>query len=167
MVVVMSRRRLIDAVSLSAVCEADVFDGKDDFELGLQVWGGICAASLGTLRDVIQQLFCSRQITRFSTHFSSRCVSDWHSFFLHLPVSGSSTWIECLNYCLRLIQLNAEPPQTEQNFIRSFPRFFFLSLGRHVWPNDHMLKHWSRITFPIMLDMAPHAFLAKISALTN
>jgi hypothetical protein len=36
MFVAMSEDRLIDAVSLSTVCEPDVFDGKDCFELGLQ-----------------------------------------------------------------------------------------------------------------------------------
>jgi hypothetical protein len=35
MFVAMSQDRLIDAVSLSTVCEPEVFDGKDCFELGL------------------------------------------------------------------------------------------------------------------------------------
>jgi hypothetical protein len=139
MFVAISQDRLIDAVSLSTVCAPGVFDDKDCFELALQILGTLRASS-GTLRATIQQLFCSRQITRFSIHFSSRRVSDRHSIFWHVPVSGSSTWIECLNSCLRVIQLDAEPPQTQQNFIRSFPRFFFLSLGRHVWTNDHMVK---------------------------
>jgi hypothetical protein len=56
-------------------------------------------------------------------------------------------------------QLDAEPPRTRQNFILSFPRFFFLSLSRHVWTNDHMVKDCSRVTFPVMLDMVPYAFL--------
>jgi hypothetical protein len=77
----MSQDRFIDAVSLSTVCEPDVFDGKDCFELGLQILGALRDASSGTLRDTIQQLFCSRQITRFSTPFSSRRVSDRHLFF--------------------------------------------------------------------------------------
>jgi hypothetical protein len=63
---------------------------------------------------------------------------------------------------LGVIQLGAEPPQTQQNFIHSFPRFFFLSLGRQVSTNDHMVKDYSRVTFPVMLDMAPYAFLTKI-----
>jgi hypothetical protein len=50
---------------------------------------------------------------------------------------------------------------TEQFFIRSFPRFFFLSLGRDVWTNDHMVKDCSCVTLPVMLDMDPCAFLAK------
>jgi hypothetical protein len=33
MFVAMSQDRLVDAVSLSTVCEPDVFDGKDCFEL--------------------------------------------------------------------------------------------------------------------------------------
>jgi hypothetical protein len=82
------------------------------------------------------------------------------SFFWHVPVSGSFTWIKCLNSCLRVIWLDAEPPQTQQNFIGSFPRFFFLSLSRHVWANDHM-KDCSRVIFPAMLDMAPYAFHTK------
>jgi hypothetical protein len=106
-------------------------------------------------------LLCSRQITRLSAAFSSRAVSDRHSFFWHRPVSGSSVWIECLNSCLRIIQLDTEPPQTKRNFIRSFPRFFFLSLGRHVWINGHMMKYYSHVTFPVMLDMAPYTFLTK------
>jgi hypothetical protein len=32
-------------------------------------------------------------------------------------------------------------------FIRSFPRFFFLSLGHHVWTKDHMVKDCSRVNF--------------------
>jgi hypothetical protein len=37
----------------------------------------------------------------------------------------------------------------------------FLSLGRHVWTNDHMVIDCSRITFPVTHDMAPYAFLTK------
>jgi hypothetical protein len=37
MFVAMSQDRLIDAVSLSTVCEPDVFDGKGCFELGLRI----------------------------------------------------------------------------------------------------------------------------------
>jgi hypothetical protein len=109
MFVAMFQARLIDAVSLSTVCDPDVFDGKDCFELGLQILGALRDASSGTLRDTIQQLFCSRQITRFSIPFSSRRVSDRHSSFWRLPVSWSSTWIECMNSCLKVIQLDAEP----------------------------------------------------------
>jgi hypothetical protein len=43
MLFAVSHDRLIDAVSLSTVCESDVSDGKDCFELGLQI--------LGSLRD--------------------------------------------------------------------------------------------------------------------
>jgi hypothetical protein len=160
MVAAMSQDRLIDAVSPSTCCEPNVFDGKHCFELGLQVLGAFRGVSSGMLRDAIQQLFCSRWITRFSTPFSFRGVSNWHSFFWHLPVSGSSTWIGCLNTCLRVIQFDVERPQTQQNIIHSFPRFF-LSLGRHVWTNDHMVKDGSRVTFPVTLDMAPYAFLTK------
>jgi hypothetical protein len=77
----MSQDRLIDAVPLLTVCEPDVFDGKDCFELGLQILGALRDAFSETLRDAIQQLFCSREITRFSTPFSSRLVSNRHSFF--------------------------------------------------------------------------------------
>jgi hypothetical protein len=82
-------------------------------------------------------------------------------FFLHFPASGSSTWIECLSSCLMVIQLDAESSQTQQNFICSFSGFFFLSLGRHAWTHDHMLKVCSRATFPVMIDVAPYAFLTK------
>jgi hypothetical protein len=58
-----------------------------------------------------------------------------------------------------VIQLNAEPPQRQENAIPSFPMFFFLSLGRHVWTNDHMVEDCSHFTFPVMLDMATYAFL--------
>jgi hypothetical protein len=73
---------------LSTVCEPDVFDGKDCFELALHIVGTLCDASSGTLRDTIEQLFCFRQITRFSTAFSSRFVPDRLLFFLYLPFSG-------------------------------------------------------------------------------
>jgi hypothetical protein len=71
MFVAVSQDQLIDAVSLSVVCDPDVFDGKDCFQLGLQILGALYDASSGTLRDIIQQLFRSGQITRFSTLFSS------------------------------------------------------------------------------------------------
>jgi hypothetical protein len=120
MFVAMSQDRLINTVTLSTVCEPDVFDGKDRFGLGLQISGALRAASSGTLRETIQQLFSSRQITRFSTPFSSRCRSDRHLFFWHFLISGPSTRIECLSSCLMVIQLDTKPPQTEQNFIH-FP----------------------------------------------
>jgi hypothetical protein len=66
----MSQDRLIDAVSLPTVCEPDVFDDKDCFELGLQILGTLRDASSGTLRNITQQLFYSGQIIRFSTPFS-------------------------------------------------------------------------------------------------
>jgi hypothetical protein len=81
MFVAMSQDRLSDAVSLSTVCEPDVFDGKDCFELGLQIFGAFRDVSSGTLKGTIQRLLCSRQITRFSAPFSSRRVSGRHSFF--------------------------------------------------------------------------------------
>jgi hypothetical protein len=37
----------------------------------LQIRGALRDASSGTLRDTIQQLLCSRQITWFSIRFSS------------------------------------------------------------------------------------------------
>jgi hypothetical protein len=125
MFVAMYQDRITDVISLSTVCEPDSFDGKDCFELGLQILEALHDVSSGTPRDAIQQLFCSRQITRFSTSFSSRRVSDRHSFFWHLPVSESSTWIKCLNSRVEVIQFDVEPPQTQQNFIRSFLGFFF------------------------------------------
>jgi hypothetical protein len=103
--VAISQDRLIDAVSLSTVCEPNVFDGKDCFELGLHLLGALRDASAGTLRGTIQQVFSSRHITRLSTPFSSRRISDRHSFFFHLPVSGSSTEIKCLNSCSGLSNL--------------------------------------------------------------
>jgi hypothetical protein len=92
-----SQDRLIDAVSLSTVCEPDVFDGKDCLELGLQILGALGDASSGTLKGIIQQLLCSRQITRFSTPFSLRRVSvDIHSsdtFPFPDPLLGSNARI--------------------------------------------------------------------------
>jgi hypothetical protein len=76
MFVAMSQNRPIDAVSLSTVCEPYVRDGKDFFELALQILGALRDASSRVFRDIIEQLFCFRQITRFSTAFSSRCVPD-------------------------------------------------------------------------------------------
>jgi hypothetical protein len=58
----MSQDRLIDAVLLLTVCEPDIFDGKNCFELGVQILGAGRDASSATLRDTIQQLFCSRII---------------------------------------------------------------------------------------------------------
>jgi hypothetical protein len=161
MFVAMCQNRPIDAVSLSTVCEPDVLDGKDCFELALYILGALREASSGMLRDTFEQWFCFRQITRFSTAFSSRCVPDLPLFFLHLPVSGSSTLMECLNSYFWIIQLDAEPPQTQQLFIRSFHRLFFLSLGRYVWGNDHMTKDCRRVAFPVMLDMTPYAVQAE------
>jgi hypothetical protein len=77
----MSQDRLIDAESQSTVCEPEDYDGKDCFELGLQIVRALRDASSGTLRGTIQQSFCSRQITQFCTPFSSKRVSDRHSFF--------------------------------------------------------------------------------------
>jgi hypothetical protein len=87
---------------------------------------------LGMIRGTIEQLFCFRQATRFSNTFSCSCVPDWSLFFLHLPVSRSSTLMEWLNSYFRVIQLDAEPLETQQIFIRSFPRFLFLSFDHYI-----------------------------------
>jgi hypothetical protein len=81
MFVAMSQDWLINAVSLSTACQSCAFDGQDRFELGLQISEVLRGASSGMLRDTIQQLFSSRQITRLSTPFSFRPVFDQHSFF--------------------------------------------------------------------------------------
>jgi hypothetical protein len=65
--------------------------------------------------------------------------------------------MECLDSYFRILRLDAEPPQTQQIVIRSFPRFFFLSLGRYVWGNNHMAKDCRRVAFPVMFDMTPYA----------
>jgi hypothetical protein len=76
MFVTMSQNRPIDAISLSTVCEPDVLDGIDCSQLALQILGALRDASSGMLRDTIEQLFCFRQTTRFSTGLRSRCVPD-------------------------------------------------------------------------------------------
>jgi hypothetical protein len=65
--------------------------------------------------------------------------------------------MECLNSYFIIIQLDTEPSQKQQIFIRSFLRFFFFILGRYVWRNDHMAKDCRRVAFPVMLDMTPSA----------
>jgi hypothetical protein len=45
MFVAMSENRSVDAVSLSTVCEPDGIDGKDCFELALQILGTLPDAS--------------------------------------------------------------------------------------------------------------------------
>jgi hypothetical protein len=124
MFVLMSQNRSIDAVSLSTVCEPDIIDGKDRFELALQISGALRTASSGMPRDTIEQLFSFRQIIRFSTAFSSRYVPSRPLFFLHLPVSGSSPLMKYLNSYFRIIQFDAEPLQTQQisfvHFLGSF-----------------------------------------------
>jgi hypothetical protein len=54
MFVAMPHDRFIGVVSLSTVCEPDVVDGKDCFELALQILGALRDASSGTLRDTIK-----------------------------------------------------------------------------------------------------------------
>jgi hypothetical protein len=54
MFVAMYQDRLTDVVALLTVCEPDAFDGKDCFELGLQILGAVHDVSSGTLRDTIQ-----------------------------------------------------------------------------------------------------------------
>jgi hypothetical protein len=153
----MFQGQFIDVVSLSTVCKPDLVDGRDCLELPLQMLRAFRDASSGTLRDIIEQLFCFRQIARFSTAFSSRYVSGRPLFFWHLPVSRSSTLIEYLSSHFRIIQLDAESPQTQQNFSRSFP-MFFLSLDRCARTNNHMVKDCNRVIFPVVLDMIPCTF---------
>jgi hypothetical protein len=82
MFVAMSQNRPINIVSLSIVCEPDVLDDKDCFELVLQILGALRDASSGMLRDTIEELFCFRQISWFSTAFSSICVPKSTSILL-------------------------------------------------------------------------------------
>jgi hypothetical protein len=60
-------------------------------------------------------------------------------------------------FLLQADSLDAELPQTQQIFIRSFPRFFFLSLGHYRWGNNHMAKDCRRVALPVTLCMTPYA----------
>jgi hypothetical protein len=95
--VAISQDRLVDTVSLSTVCEPDVFDGKDCFELSLHILGALRDASSGTLRDTVQPLFYARQITRFPTLFSSSTspihIHSSDTFLFPDPLFGSNAWI--------------------------------------------------------------------------
>jgi hypothetical protein len=108
--VAMSQNRPTDAVSLSIVCEPDVLDSKYCVELALQISRPLTDASSGMFRGTSKQLFCFRQITRFSIAFSSRCVSDPVLFFFIPFRLRTSPLTECLNSYFRVILLDAEPP---------------------------------------------------------
>jgi hypothetical protein len=54
MFVTISQDRFINAMSLSTVCEPNVLDGKDCFELTLRVLGELGGGSSGALRDTIK-----------------------------------------------------------------------------------------------------------------
>jgi hypothetical protein len=60
-----------------------------------------------------------------------------------------------------VIQLDAEPPEAQQIFIRSFPMFFYLRFGRQLWTKDHVVKDWSCVTFLILLDRTSHGCWAE------
>jgi hypothetical protein len=59
----MSQDWFIDGESLLTAGEPDIVDGKDRFELAVQIVGPVRDASSRMLRDTIKQLFCFRQIT--------------------------------------------------------------------------------------------------------
>jgi hypothetical protein len=63
-----------------------------------------------------------------------------------------------LDLFFALIQFDSEWPQTQQQFVCSFPMFFFTNLGRDVLNPDHIEKDCSRIDCPVMLDMIPYVF---------
>jgi hypothetical protein len=98
MFVAMSQDRLIDAVSLSTICEPDVFDGKDCFELGLHILGALRDASSRTLRDTIQQLFCAKHITRLSTSFYPFLLQTrfWSTFSLLTSSRFQILYLDCM-----------------------------------------------------------------------
>jgi hypothetical protein len=81
MFVAMSQHRLIHAVSLPTVCEPYVFDGKDCFELGLQIWGALHDACSETLRDTIVLFQTNHSI--FYPLFLQTCF--WSTFILLTP----------------------------------------------------------------------------------
>jgi hypothetical protein len=131
--VTMSQGRIIDAVSLSTVCEPHVHGYKHCAELALQILGALRDSSSGILRCKIAEFVCFHLITRFRSRSSERPDSSLLWFFLRLLVLGSSTLIQCLDSFFARISLQAEVLKTQQHFISSFPMFLFLNLGCEKW----------------------------------
>jgi ubiquitin C-terminal hydrolase len=154
----MSQHHVIDAVSLSTICEPDFHDAKDCSEFALKILGANRDSSSGTLRSTIEHSVCFKLTTRFRARFSFRLVTNPPSFLLHRPVFGSSTLIDCLDSFFGIILLNSQSTETQQHFISFFPRFLFIHLGRDVWNRDHIEKDCRTIAFPVILDMTHYAF---------
>jgi hypothetical protein len=112
---------------------------------------------------------------RFGTQFNSCFVPDRLLDFIPLypQTCFRSTFILLTHSRFRILYLDRMPEFLLQGYftwcwttwntikVHSFPRFLFLSFGRQVSTNDHMVKDCSHVTFPVMLDMAPYAFLTK------
>jgi ubiquitin C-terminal hydrolase len=93
----MSPHDVTGAVSLSTICEPDLHDAKDCSELALKILRALRDSSSGTLRSTIEHFVCFKLTTRFQARFSCRLVTNSPSFLLHLPVFGSSTFIDCVD----------------------------------------------------------------------
>jgi hypothetical protein len=153
----MSKGELTSAVSLCNVCEQNVLNGKDCSEFAIQILGALLNASSGQLRSTIERLVCFQLTTQLASPGLRTFATEPSSFFLHLPICGSSNLIECLDLFFAPTEPDAESALARQYFICSFPKFLLIHLKRYVLSGDHLEKNCQRIAFPIVLDMTPYA----------
>jgi hypothetical protein len=154
----MCENRVTELGGLSDVCEPNVRTTKDCSEFALQIIEAMRSSSSGRLKASIENLICFQITTRVWGDFFERFNVRPLSILLELRVFGSTTLIECLDSNFGEIQMDCEPPQTQQHFISIFAKFLLIHLGRDVWNGDSIEKDCRSIAFSMMLDMAPYAF---------
>jgi hypothetical protein len=126
----MSNHERTSAIFLSRICEPHFVHSKDCSEFAMQIFHALHNSSSERLRSTVEDLICFQLSTRFRGQFSQQDVIGPPEFFLHLPVSNSSTLIDCLDSFFALIPYPGQEYDTQQYSISFFPRFLFLN--RHL-----------------------------------
>jgi hypothetical protein len=81
-------------------------------------------------------------------------IHSFDTFPFPDPLLRSNAWIRASELFKLMVK------HLKHNKI-SFPRFFFLSLGRHEWTINYMVQDYRRVALPVMHDMVPSALLTK------
>jgi hypothetical protein len=158
----MSQNQATDIFSRSTIFKPELIDAKDSSELALQSLEALRDSASGPLRSLLEDLVSFQLAPRFHPLLSSRLANNPSSFPLPHPVFGRPTLIQCLDSFFATLALHSQSPQIRQHFIRFFPRFLFIQLGREGRNRDHIEKDRRRIAFPVILDMIQYDFERRV-----
>jgi hypothetical protein len=154
--IVIAQGKMTSAVSMEQICEKQLKGTKDCSELSIQIFEALRESAPESLQPIIHSLICFELNRQVPFWEGLREVAQPPAWLLQLPVTEFSNLSDALHdFCL--VNAAADPDQPQRYFIKSFPRFLFIHLGRLRWSFVTREKDCRRVDFPLAVEMTKSA----------